>query len=393
MTILQNTTSIPSTSAQLVQRLCPGNWSNRDRYDWKIMIVDDVPVNIKVAKAYLSGAGYTNFVSETESTNVLSVMEKESPDLLILDIMMPELSGLDILREIRSSNRFSHMPILILTSAESAEIKREALDLGTTDFLAKPIDADELIPRVRNILKLLEYQNNLERKVLERTEELERSRVDIIECLAKAAEYRDNETGRHVLRVSKYVSIIAAEMGLDAESVKDLEQASKLHDIGKIAIPDSILLKAGKLTEDEYEMMQLHCNVGKRIFECLSTDEQMKFSSHTVTGAEIVRGCGSHLMDLASTIALTHHERWDGSGYPLGLAGEDIPLEGRITAVADVYDALSSKRCYKTAFPREKCFKIMEESRGTHFDPNVLDAFFRRQSDIVKVQIEFADVE
>ncbi|MAT14921.1 MAG: two-component system response regulator [Planctomyces sp.] len=364
-----------------------------DRYDWKILIVDDVPVNVKVVKAYLANAGYSNFVTETEAANVASLLGKESPDLMLLDIMMPEFSGLDILREVRASERFGHMPVLILTSTESSEIKREALELGATDFLAKPVDPDELILRVRNTLKLREYQNNLERKVRERTAELEHSRIDIIECLAKAAEYRDNETGRHVIRVSKYVAVIADELGFDEETVFQLEQAAKLHDIGKIAIPDSILQKADLLTADEYHIMQTHCSAGKKIFESVSHEDRRHFNKHTSAGAALIMNSGSPLLEMASTIALTHHERWDGSGYPIGLSGEDIPIEGRITAVADVYDALSSKRVYKPAFPREKCFSIMEQSRGSHFDPAILDAFFRRRKDIIDIQIHYADID
>ncbi|QDU80263.1 Cyclic di-GMP phosphodiesterase response regulator RpfG [Polystyrenella longa] len=357
------------------------------------MIVDDVPVNIKVARAYLANAGYSNFITVTDAENVQSVMEKESPDLLILDIMMPEISGLDILRDIRSDERFAYMPVLILTSAESRDIKREALELGTTDFLSKPIDPDELIPRVRNSLKLFEYQNNLEQQVRERTAALEKSRIDIIECLARAAEYRDNDTGRHVLRVSKYAGAIGRELGFSDVEIAELELAAKLHDIGKIAIPDAILHKPGSLTEQEFELIQMHCGAGKKIFESLSRTEMNGVLQHTTSGAALIQNCGSDLLDLASTIALTHHERWDGTGYPLGLSGDDIPIAGRITAVADVYDALSSKRVYKPAYPRERCFRIMEESRGSHFDPDVLDAFFNIREEIIRIQIDFADVD
>ncbi|MCA9040418.1 MAG: response regulator [Planctomycetaceae bacterium] len=393
MTLLKNNLEITEEQYGLLNEAQPVTATSADQLDSTIMIVDDVPVNIKVAKAYLSNAGYTNFVTVTDALHVLSTLEKESPDLLILDIMMPDLSGLDILRAVRSNDRFTYMPVLVLTSTESREIKREALELGATDFLTKPIEPDELIPRVRNALKLFEYQNRLEHKILERTAALEKSRIDLIECLAKAAEYRDSETGRHVLRVSKYAGIIADELGFSTSEIFELEQAAKLHDIGKIAIPDSILFKPGALTREEYEQMQLHCNAGKRIFESLSTDEERQLCQHTKTGAELIGECGSRLMKLASTIALTHHEKWDGTGYPLGLAGEDIPIEGRITAVADVYDALSSKRSYKPAYAREKCFQILEESRGTHFDPQVLDAFFRRQKEVINVQIQFADLD
>ena len=210
------------------------------------------------------------------------------------------------------------------------------------------------------------YQDDLEQKVRDRTLALEKSRQDVIHCLARAAEYRDNETGRHAIRVAGYAGIIARQLGMDDETVQRLEQAAKLHDVGKIAIPDSILLKPGKLTEEEFEIMQQRCSHGKKIFEQISTVEQSTLLSHTTVGASMISGCDAPVLDMASTIALTHHERWDGTGYPLGLAGEDIPIEGRITSVADVFDALSTKRPYKPAFPREKCLKFPPIDTCTH---------------------------
>ncbi len=365
----------------------------------KILIVDDEPINIKVARKYLSLAGYSNFAVSTDPSEFMTVLDREKPDLLLLDIMMPGISGLDLLRDLRARKEYTHLPVLILTAMDDSDTKSLALNLGATDFLTKPVDPTELVPRVRNslVLKahhdhLQTYAARLEQEVRARTAELEASRQQIIHCLARAAEYRDNETGRHVMRVGRYVGIIARELGFDDSAADMLEQAALLHDVGKIGVPDAILLKPGKLSPDEIECMQKHCGFGKRIFEGMTTQECEAYRAHTTFGSKIVQDCRAPLLDLASRIALTHHEKWDGSGYPLGLAGEDIPLEGRITAVADVFDALSTKRPYKEAFPLEKCFAILEEGRGRHFDPTVLDAFLRRRSEIVRVQVEYADV-
>jgi putative two-component system response regulator len=239
--------------------------------------------------------------------------------------------------------------------------------------------------------KLRQYNNNLESAVRQRTAELENSRRDLIHCLARAAEYRDDDTGQHVLRVGRYTRLIGQALGLPEEVIETLEQAALLHDIGKIGIPDSVLLKPGKLTEDEFSMMQKHPGFGKRILTSFSTDEERTLQRHAEVGAHILEVGSSRILDMARTIALTHHERWDGGGYPLGLKGEDIPLVGRIVAVADVFDALSSRRSYKKAFPLDECFQIMLESRGSHFDPDVLDAFLSVRDQVVQVQLYFAD--
>ncbi len=340
-----------------------------------IMIVDDVAVNVKVVQAHLSAAGFEDFVTVTDAAQAIATMRYCRPDVLLLDIMMPGISGLDILKTIRRDEEFGLMPVLILTGSESRELRREALQLGATDFLPKPVDAEELVPRVRNALLVKGHQDELEARVRVRTAELEKVRQELIYCLARASEYRDNETGNHVVRVGCFAQIIGQELGLDSGHVEMLRQAATLHDLGKIGVPDSVLLKPGKLTPAEFELMKKHAGFGKKICQPMSHDEMGVFTSHTKVGANIMSGCTSPVLAMAATIALTHHERWDGTGYPLGLAGEDIPLDGRITAVADVFDALSSKRPYKPAFPLAKCFGILEDNRGTHFDPAVLDAF------------------
>lgn len=357
----------------------------------RIMIVDDVAVNVKVAQAILSQAGFRTFTTLTDAAQVLGAIDRDEPDVLLLDIMMPEISGLDILRSLRGTARYTHLPVLILTGAESRELKRRALELGATDFLSKPVDADELVPRVRNALLMKSYQDDLEQRVRERTAELESARRELIFCLARACEYRDNETAHHVMRVGCYAGLIAEQLGLDQDQALMIRQAATLHDLGKIGIPDDILLKPGKLSPEEYRAIQSHCGFGQEICRPMSLQELEKFATHTTMGSKILSGCVSPLLQLAAIIALTHHERWDGSGYPLGLAGEDIPLPGRITAVADVFDALSSKRPYKPAFPLKKCLTILEDGRGTKFDPVVLDAFLARKDDVVGVQLTYAD--
>ena len=214
----------------------------------------------------------------------------------------------------------------------------------------------------------------------------------MIHCLARAAEYRDDITGRHVLRVGRYAGIIARELRFSAAHVEMLELAAQLHDVGKIGIPDAILNNHGKLDPEQFAVMQRHCSFAKKILTPLGEHEWRTLQTHSQLGASLLEISSSPILTLAARIAQTHHEWWNGKGYPLGLAGEDIPLEGRITAVADVFDALSSPRTYKAPIPREECLAIMTEDRGTHFDPQVLDAFFSRSKEVVQVQMEYMDL-
>jgi putative two-component system response regulator len=363
----------------------------------KIMIVDDEAYNIQVFHKHLQLAGYRYFVTTSESTQAMAMLRREQPDLLLLDIMMPQVSGLDILEQLRSLPEYRHLPVIILTASTDRETKQRALQLGTNDYLNKPIDYEDLTLRVRNALLMKIFQDRLTRQaelleevVEKRTTELAASREEIIRCLARAGELRDNETGNHVIRVGKYVGIIADELGFDAERVSLLEQAAQLHDVGKIAIPDSILLSPGKLSEEQFRFMKKHCLFGRDVIQPLAPRDTERLAKHVELGAHLLSVRSTPMLETAALIALTHHEKWDGSGYPIGLAGSDIPIEGRMTAVADVFDALSSKRPYKNAMPREKCFAILESEKGKHFDPEVLDAFFRRQQDIIRVQIDYA---
>lgn len=363
----------------------------------RIMIVDDEIANVLVAKKHLERAGYRSFETTTDSSTAVSLICSTKPDVLLLDINMPEINGIQILKEIRSREEFRRLPVLILTANNDADVKLACLELGATDFLVKPVDPMELAPRVRNALQNKDYEDQLqnhalvlEEKVQQRTRELEQSRREVIYCLARAAELRDNDTGNHVIRVGRFAGIIAKHLGLPEWYANDIELAAQLHDVGKIAVPDSILLKPGKLEPEEFDIIQNHVKFGRQIIQPHSLADAQKMRTHVVVGSEMLRD-GSSLMRLAASIAQSHHEKFDGSGYPIGLAGEDIPLEGRITAVADVFDALSSERPYKKAMPRQKCFEILEEGRGTHFDPAVLDAFFSASQEIVRVQVEFLD--
>jgi putative two-component system response regulator len=371
---------------------------NRDLRTSKLLIVDDEPINVKIVRKYLNLEGYHNVIATSEPREVLELVVKEEPDALLLDIMMPRVSGLDILAALRADPRWTHLPVIILTAASDLDTKRTALDLGANDFLGKPLDPTELIPRIRNVLTvkqhydcLRSYSQELEAEVLRRTAALARSRQEVIHCLARAAEFRDDDTGKHVWRVGRYARLIATELGWQGERLDVFEQAAQLHDIGKIGIPDSILLKPGKLTADEFDIMKKHAGYGQKITVTLPENEQNLLCDHTRLGSRLLEAAESPVLALAGIVALSHHEKWNGSGYPLGLAGEDIPIEGRITAVADVFDALSSKRPYKPAFDLEKCFEILEQGRGSHFDPNVLDAFFRSIDEIIQTQIQFAD--
>jgi cyclic di-GMP phosphodiesterase len=364
----------------------------------KVMIVDDEPTNIKVLRRLLELDGFTSFVTTTDSSAAVGLIIQEQPDVVLLDLMMPYVSGLEILAKVRSEPTISYIPVVILTAVTDRDTRVQAVETGATDFLNKPVDPSELIPRVRNVLSVKTYQdqlrnysNDLEAAVRQRTAELESSRRDLIHCLARAAEYRDDDTGHHVLRVGQYARLIGGALGMDESELDTLEQAALLHDIGKIGVPDEVLLKPGRLSSEEFSLMQKHAGFGKRILSSCEIDDERMLRTHAEKGAHILEVGSSRVLKLARTIALTHHERWDGTGYPLGLKGNDIPLAGRITAVADVFDALSSKRCYKNAFPLDECFDIMEKERGEHFDPAVLDAFKKVRDQIVSVQLRFAD--
>ncbi len=385
---------ITSSGVAQLQAVHDGSTTDQSLVNSKIMIVDDEKFNILVVKRHLSSAGYHNFLTCSDSTQAYGLIESERPDVILLDIMMPEVSGIDILRKRQSRNE-TFSPVIVLTASSDDETKRTALQLGATDFLAKPVNPSDLLPRVRNALliknhhhHLETYAHELERQVQIRTRELLETRAQIIHCLGRAAEYRDNETGQHVIRVGRFSGIIAEELGFTENFVELIQFAAQLHDIGKIGIPDSILLNPGRLSAEQFRIMQTHCLIGREIIMPSVRNDPSVDLSAKPSGANLQE---LSLMELAASIAMTHHEKWDGNGYPNGLGGDGIPIEGRITAVADVFDALSSARPYKKAFSYEKCFEILARDSGTHFDPDVVDAFFRRSEEIIAIKEDLND--
>ena len=376
----------------------PVNEEHRTPRDACVMIIDDESINIEIVKAYLEEEGFENLIATTQASQAMDMLREYRPDIVLLDIKMPEISGLELLRMMRSDRDMMMIPAIVLTAANDPQVKLQALRLGASDFLAKPVDPSELTLRLENVLAVKAYQDHLadyseklERQVQIRTEELVHSRQEAIHCLARAGEFRDDDTGRHVTRVGRYSALIAAELGFPQAAVDLIEQAAQLHDVGKIGIPDAILHKPGKLDPQEFEIIQEHCNIGRRIINPLSHEESIRLKTHTSVGLQIMGSTNSPVLRLAAVIAATHHEKWDGTGYPKGLAGNAIPIEGRIVAVADVFDALSSARPYKEAFPIDRCLKILVDSRGKHFDPRVLDAFLRRKEEAIHVRENYVD--
>lgn len=364
----------------------------------RICIVDDESINIKVVRKHLQGAGYSDFVSTTDSTTAISLIAEKCPDVILLDVMMPQVDGIQILKTIRADKRMRHLPVLILTASTDAETKLRCLDGGATDFLAKPVDPNELIPRLRNALivkahhdHLANYAQELEHQVRLRTAELEASNLQVIYCLARAGELRDDTTGQHVLRVGRYAGVLAREVGCSESDVRLIGLAAQLHDVGKIGVPDAILNKPGKLTNEEFSLMQRHCMTGAEIARPLTDDEWQAVKTQNDSTLKSPSLGSQPLLALVQTIITTHHERWDGRGYPNGLAGEAIPLAGRIVSVADVFDALTNKRPYKAAMEVEASVNIITEGSGTQFDPKVVDALHRSLDQILEIHRHLRD--
>jgi putative two-component system response regulator len=326
-----------------------------------IIIIDDEPANVALLERLFEGAGYTRIKTSSDPRQVSSIVAMFEPDLILLDLHMPYLDGfavMDVLR--RSADPKAFLPILVLTADITEDTKERALSAGAMDFLTKPFNAREVILRSRNLLhtrhlhlELKHHNSHLEDRVRHRTRELEDSQMEILERLASVTEYRDDETCKHTRRVGELSSDIALVMGLGEEFASMLRLASQLHDLGKTGIADSVLLKPGSLTEGEYTLMK----------------------AHTIIGADILSNPRSKLLQLAREIALTHHEKWAGGGYPHGLKGENIPLSGRIVAVADVFDALTHARPYKAEWSVHKAVEEIVGLSGKHFDPNVVAAF------------------
>lgn len=371
--------------------------SSNDLLSCRVMIVDDEPINVKVAKKFVAALGYSDFITATDSRNVIELLRRETPDVLLLDVMMPHVSGLDVLDEMQADPKLSRIPVIMLTASVDRGTRIQALNRGAADFLTKPLDPEELRPRLRNALLMRSYENRLRNHALElevtvrdRTRELCSSRLELIHCLGRAAEYRDDDTGKHILRVGCFAALIARKAGLPGPYVEMIELAAQLHDVGKIGLSDAVLLKPGRLTDEERTLMQEHAGFGAAVLNAHLQRESSTVGNSSI-GAGILRSSRSPLTKMAASIALTHHEKWDGSGYPNGLAGTDIPIEGRITAIADVFDALRSKRPYKESFSFERSFGILLEGRGTHFDPDLLDLFLGCRGEIEELDEQLRD--
>ncbi len=316
-------------------------------------------------------------------------LESANVDVVLIDVRMPGLDGFELLDQLRHTDSTRDLPAVMLTGANEPGLKRRALDLGATDLLTKPVDPDELIARIRSALRLKSYQDRLkhqneilEQAVAERTAALAASRLDIIWRLGKAAEYRDEDTGNHVVRVGCYSRALARALGLPPQQVELISLASPLHDIGKIGIPDYVLRKPEALSPHEWAIMQRHCEIGAKILMQQSkamgavnrAAEASRADEDEVQAAPVISP-PNPVIEIAAAIALAHHERWDGLGYPAGLSGTQIPLEARIVGLADSYDALLAERPYRAGFPEEIVLKTLREGAGTHFDPDVYAAF------------------
>ena len=348
----------------------------------KILVVDDEDRNLRLMEAFLLPQGYEVLMAH-DGEEALEMVQQVSPDVILLDIMMPRMDGFEVARRLKASSETRIIPIVMVTSLTEVESRVQALEAGADDFLSKPLDQTELKARVRSLLKvkayndhMRNYQKELEAAVAKRTKQLRKAfekiktaSLDTIYRLSRAAEYKDEDTGEHIKRMSHYSAAVARKMGLNDRTVESILYAAPMHDIGKIGTPDRILLKPGKLNADEWEIMK----------------------QHTTIGGNILSGADAGFIKFAEIIALTHHERWDGSGYPKGLKGSKIPLSGRIVAIADVFDALTSKRPYKEPFSVEKSFAIITEGRGNHFDPDVVDAFFAIEAEILSIKERFQD--
>jgi putative two-component system response regulator len=333
----------------------------------RILIVDDQHANVLLLERLLAAHHFVDVTGTTQSDEAETICAEIEPDLLLLDLHMPEPDGFEIMRQLRARPAGpTPMPIIVLTADPSPETKRRALSIGANDFVHKPFDAVEVILRIENLLAtrrlqltLHTHNTMLEQRVRERTHELEHARIEIIERLAHAAEYRDDDTGEHTQRVGRTAALLADTLALPSDFVARIRRAAPLHDVGKLGISDAILLKPGKLTPSEYATMQEHVTIG----------------------AEILAGSRSKLLQLAKEIALTHHERWDGSGYPAGLKGEQIPISGRIVAVADVFDALTHHRPYKHAWPVVDALAELHRLSSHHFDPQIVERLKRLNTD------------
>jgi putative two-component system response regulator len=335
-----------------------------------ILVVDDTPNNIDVLSGILRPEYRVKAALDGERALRIARAEPQ-PDIILLDIMMPGMDGYEICRQLKLDPRTRSIPVIFVTHMTEVEDETRGFELGAVDYITKPISPPLVLARVRTHLALYEQNRELEIRVRERTEELHETRLEIIRRLGRAAEYKDNETGFHVIRMSHYARLIASAVSDDETWVDLLYNAAPMHDIGKIGVPDSILLKKGRLNAYEWEIMQ----------------------QHPIFGAEIIGDHPSELMKMAAEIALTHHEKWDGSGYPYGLKGEEIPLSSRIIALADVFDALTTERPYKEAWGVERAMQMIDHAAGKHFDPDIVPVLREILPEMLKIRDRYHDDE
>ncbi|MDR6711571.1 putative two-component system response regulator [Pseudomonas hunanensis] len=354
-----------------------------------VLVVDDTPDNLMLIADLLKNRYRVKAANSGEKA--LRLLQGDVlPDLILLDIMMPGLSGYDVAEQLKRSSRTRNIPIIFLTAMAGAEDEIRGLGLGAADYITKPITPPVLLARVETQIKVkaaadfLRDQNDfLEQEVQRRTREVTAIQDVTIHAMASLAETRDNETGNHIRRTQHYVKLLAELLRehprfgrfLDEETIKLLFKSAPLHDIGKIGIPDRILLKPGRFTPEEFEIMKTHTTLGR----------------DAIQHAEDQLGISVDFLHLAKEIAYSHQEKWDGSGYPQGLAGDDIPISARLMALADVYDALISRRVYKPGMPHAQAVEIIREGRGSHFDPDICDAFLAHSERFLAIAAQFAD--
>ncbi len=344
----------------------------------RVVIVDDTHINLVLMSRLIKKLDDVETVAFQNAREAVDWCHSNPYDLLILDYMMPEINGLDFLYLLKNEARNQPPPpVLMVTASQDIDIRHRALENGASDFLIKPIDKIEFLARTRNMLQLRRATVALQDRASWLTEEINKATVELrareqetILLLCRASEYRDQETGAHIQRMAQFSRLIAEELGLSLEDQELILNAAPMHDIGKVGTPDHILLKKGKLNSDELVIMRDHATIG-----------------HAILKSSQVR-----MLQLAAEIAYTHHERFDGTGYPVGLKGEDIPIAGRIVAVADVFDALTSTRPYKKAWPVEDARQYLLDNRGTHFDPRCVDALFKRWPEVEKIRAGFKKI-
>ncbi len=333
-----------------------------------VLVVDDTPDNIAVLMSVLKEE-YRVKAALDGVTALNIATSSEQPDIILLDIMMPNMDGYEVCKRLKSDPATTKIPVIFVTSKSEVEDEKQGFDLGAVDYITKPISPPLVKARVKTHLSLHNQAQHLEDLVQERTDELNDTRIEIIRRLGRAAEFKDNETGTHVIRMSWFARFLAQEIGQPEPWCELLYNAAPMHDIGKIGIPDRVLLKPGKLDAEEWEIMKKHAQYG----------------------ADIIGEHPSPILQMAKEVAITHHEKWNGSGYPNGLKGDQIPLSGRIVAVADVFDALTSERPYKAAWPEEKAIALLREEAGQHFDPSLIEPFINILPKIREVQDKYRD--